>query len=116
MQKREFLKSGLAALGGLGFLGAARAGVPAVTKASDVRWDEEWDTVIVGSGVAATCAGNEALDQGLKKVIMVEKMPVFGGNSAITGFWINIPRSPEQLAHGVTDDSPELFLKDINAA
>ena len=112
MQKREFLKSGLAALGGLGFLGAARAGEPAVTKASDVRWDEEWDTVIVGSGVAATCAGNEALDQGLKKVIMVEKMPVFGGNSAITGFWINIPRSPEQLAHGVTDDSPELFLKD----
>ncbi len=51
MQKREFLKSGLAALGGLGFLGAARAGEPAVTKASDVRWDEEWDTVIVGSGV-----------------------------------------------------------------
>lgn len=41
MQKREFLKSGLAALGGLGFLGAARAGEPAVTKASDVRWDEE---------------------------------------------------------------------------
>ena len=43
---------------------------------------------------------------------MVDKMPVFGGNSAITGFWINVPRTPEQLAHGVKDDSPELFLKD----
>ena len=112
MQKREFLKGGLAALGGFGFMGAAAAAEREIPKAEDIKWDEEFDTVIVGSGVAATCAGNEALDRGLKKVIMVEKMPVYGGNSAITGFWINIPRSPEQLKHGVTDDSPELFLKD----
>ena len=85
MQKREFPKSGLAALGDLGFLGATRAGGPAVTKkVSDVRRDEEWDTVIVDSGIAATFVENEALDRGLKKVIMIEKMPVFGGNSAIT--------------------------------
>lgn len=82
MQKREFPKSGLAALGDLGFLGAARAGGPAVTKkVSDVRRDEEWDTVIVDSGIAATFVENEALDRGLKKVIMIEKMLVFGGNS-----------------------------------
>ena len=115
MQKRAFLKGGLAALGGFGLMGAASAANPAagnIPAAKDIKWDEEFDTIIVGSGVAATCAGNEALDQGLKKVIMVEKMPVYGGNSAITGFWINIPRSPEQLKHGVTDDSPELFLKD----
>ncbi len=115
MQKRAFLKGGLAALGGFGLMGAASVANPAagnIPAAKDIKWDEEFDTIIVGSGVAATCAGNEALDQGLKKVIMVEKMPVYGGNSAITGFWINIPRSPEQLKHGVTDDSPELFLKD----
>lgn len=100
MQKRAFLKGGLAALGGFGLMGAASAANPAagnIPAAKDIKWDEEFDTIIVGSGVAATCAGNEALDQGLKKVIMVEKMPVYGGNSAITGFWINIPRSPEQL-------------------
>lgn len=62
MQKREFPKSGLAALGDLGFLGAARAGGPAVTKkVSDVRRDEEWDTVIVDPGILATFAENEVL-------------------------------------------------------
>lgn len=112
MQKREFLKGGLAALGGFGLAAVARAGETDIPAASEIKWDEEWDTVIVGTGIASTCAGNEALDRGLKKVLMVDKMPVFGGNSAITGFWINIPGSPEQLAHGVKDDSAEVFLKD----
>lgn len=111
MQKREFLKGGLAALGGFGFMSAASA-AEKLPAAEEINWDETWDTIIVGSGIAATCAGNEALDLGLKKVIMVEKMPVFGGNSAITGFWINVPGTSEQIAHGVKDDSPELFLKD----
>ncbi len=78
---------------------------PDIPAAKDIKWDETFDVVVVGSGIAATCAGNEALDLGAKRVIMVDKMPVFGGNSAITGFWINVPRTPEQLAHGVKDDS-----------
>ena len=103
MQKREFLKGSLAALG------VFRSEFP---EARDIKWDETFDVVVVGSGIAATCAANESIDLGAKRVIMVDKMPVFGGNSAITGFWINVPRTPEQLAHGVKDDSPELFLKD----
>lgn len=114
MQKRTFLKGGLATLGalsGLGLIPDALAKDP-VKAPKDIQWDETWDVIIVGSGIAGTCAGNEALDNGAKKVLMIDKMPVFGGNSAITGFWINVPRSPEQLAHGITDDSAELFLKD----
>ena len=110
MQKREFLKGSLAALGVFGCgAAAARSEFP---EARDIKWDETFDVVVVGSGIAATCAANESIDLGAKRVIMVDKMPVFGGNSAITGFWINVPRTPEQLAHGVKDDSPELFLKD----
>ena len=110
MQKREFLKGSLAALGVFGCgAAAAKSEFP---EAKDIKWDETFDVVVVGSGIAATCAANESLDLGAKRVIMVDKMPVFGGNSAITGFWINVPRTPEQLAHGVKDDSPELFLKD----
>lgn len=92
MQKRDFLKGSFAALGGFGFAGmaAAKSDIP---EAKDIKWDETFDVVVVGSGIAATCAGNEALDLGAKRVIMVDKMPVFGGNSAITGFWINVPRS-----------------------
>ena len=50
MQKREFLKGGLAAFGGFGFLSATGASEkwPAT---EEIQWDETWDTVIVGSGV-----------------------------------------------------------------
>lgn len=113
MQKRTFLKGGLAALGSLGAMGMAHA-EPADETLSRVpaKWDDEFDVLIVGSGIAATCAGLQALDEGAERVAMLDKMPVFGGNSAITGFWINVPRSPEQLAHGITDDSAEVFLED----
>ena len=104
MQKREFLKGSLAALGVFGCgAAAAKSEFP---EAKDIKWDETFDVVVVGSGIAATCAANESLDLGAKRVIMVDKMPVFGGNSAITGFWINVPRTPEQLAHGVTRSRP----------
>lgn len=53
MQKREFLKGGLAAFGGIGFLSAA--GVSEKWPATEeIQWDETWDTVIVGSGIAST--------------------------------------------------------------
>ena len=77
-----------------------------------IHWDEEWDCIIVGSGIAATCAGLECTEKGKLKTLMVDKMPVFGGNSAITGFWMNVPKSPQQLQAGINDDSPELFLQD----
>lgn len=53
IQKREFLKGGLAAFGGFGFLSAAGASEkwPAT---EEIQWDETWDTVIVGSGIAST--------------------------------------------------------------
>lgn len=111
MQKREFLKTGLAALGGLGWM-ATGAFAKDMPESKDIQWDETWDVIIVGTGIAGTCAGNEALDQGAKKVLMLDKMPVFGGNSAITGFWINVPGSKEQLAHGIKDDSAQRFLDD----
>ena len=96
MQKREFLKGSLAALGVFGCgAAAARSEFP---EARDIKWDETFDVVVVGSGIAATCAANESLDLGAKRVIMVDKMPVFGGNSAITGFWINVPRTPEHTS------------------
>lgn len=114
MQKREFLKGGLAAIGmlGCGAAAAKAAGEGDFPAAKDIKWDETFDVIVVGSGIAATCAANESIDLGRQARDHVDKMPVFGGNSAITGFWINVPRTPEQLAHGVKDDSPELFLKD----
>ncbi|EDQ02511.1 flavocytochrome c flavin subunit, putative [Shewanella benthica KT99] len=39
-------------------------------------------------------------------------MQVIGGNSAINGGWLAIPKNPTQLAQGVEDDSPEELVKD----
>ncbi|MFQ8815305.1 MAG: FAD-binding protein [Sutterella wadsworthensis] len=66
----------------------------------------------MGSGIAATCAANESIDHGAKRVIMVDKMPVFGGNSPSRASGSASRAARAQLAHGVKDDSPELFLKD----
>lgn len=56
MQKREFLKSGLAALGGLGWM-ATGAFAKEIPESKDIQWDETWDVIIVGTGIAGTCAG-----------------------------------------------------------
>ena len=67
MQKREFLKGSLAALGVFGCgAAAARSEFP---EARDIKWDETFDVVVVGSGIAATCAANESIDLGAKRVI-----------------------------------------------
>jgi fumarate reductase flavoprotein subunit len=48
------------------------------------KWDEAYDVVIVGSGFAGTSAAAEALSK-KASVVVLEKMPVIGGNSAIAG-------------------------------
>lgn len=110
MQKREFLKGSLAALGVFGCgAAAARSEFP---EARDIKWDETFDVVVVGSGIAATCAANESIDLGAKRVIMVDKMPVFGGNSAINGGAFAVAGSPLQEKEGIKD-SPERMLQDM---
>ena len=60
---------------------AANAGIPA---AKVQKWDEEYDVVIIGSGFAGMACALKAGRAGLK-VLILEKMPVVGGNSAICG-------------------------------
>jgi urocanate reductase len=71
----------LAATGILAF--SAKAGAAAAPRDKTTRWDETLDIVIVGSGFAGLAAAAEAADRGLK-VVVLEKMPRFGGNSVIS--------------------------------
>ncbi len=85
--RRSFLK---AAAG----VGAAAAVSPlamhlgaeaqAAAKPLPANWDETIDVVIVGSGFAGLAAAAEAAKAGAKAVIL-EKMPIYGGNSIING-------------------------------
>ena len=76
-----------------------------------IQWDEEWDVLVVGSGFAGSAAFCEAIDAGAK-TLMIDKMPVLGGNSAINGGAFSIVNSSYQKRDGVKD-SVELYMKDI---
>lgn len=71
---------------------------------------ETTDIVIIGGGGAGLSAAVEAVDNGAK-VILVEKMPVVGGNTNYATGGINAAGTRFQKALGI-EDSPELFYKD----
>lgn len=76
---------------------------------------ENFDIVVVGSGFAGFAAACAAQEQGVQRVLIIDKMPTIGGTSAYSRGIICIPDSEEQHRLGITDDSPELFHKDILA-
>lgn len=73
------------------------------------NWDEVADFVIVGSGGGSMCAALACVDMGLKPLIL-EKEPLVGGSTAMSGGIIWIPGNSLMRAAGV-DDTPELGLK-----
>lgn len=79
--------------------------------AEDIRWDEYCDVLVVGSGFAGCAAACEAIDAGAK-TIMIDKMPVLGGNSAINGGAFAIVGSPQQKARNVADNY-ESYVADL---
>ena len=107
MSRRGFLKSAVAASGAIMAAAAANAGIPASLVKN---YDEEFDVVIIGSGFAGMACALKAGRAGLR-VLMLEKMSVVGGNSAICGGNVACPVNPVQKAQGIKD-SKELFIED----
>lgn len=75
-------------------------------------WDEEFDIIIVGSGFAGLSAAYAALKDGVKKIVVLEKMEAFGGNSALCGGLMCMPMTELQKSKGIKDD-PALMVKDM---
>ncbi len=78
------------------------------------NWDEVADFVIVGSGGGSMCAALACVDMGIKPLIL-EKEPLVGGSTAMSGGIIWVPGNSLMRAAGV-DDTPELgleYLKDL---
>lgn len=78
------------------------------------RWDEEYDVVIIGSGFAGLSAAIEAQQAGAKTIVL-EKMRIPGGNSAISGGLLAVANSELQRKEGITD-SAEQMLEDMMQA
>ncbi|MCD8338740.1 MAG: flavocytochrome c [Burkholderiales bacterium] len=104
--RRSFLKTvGATSLGALSF------GVSAAIPLSQApKFEDEYDVVIIGSGFAGMACALKAAEGG-KRVLILEKMPIVGGNSAICGGNVACPNNPVQAAQGIKD-SKELFIAD----
>ncbi len=102
-------------LAGMGVAGAAIGlAAPSIALGAvkcDTQWDQEHEIVIIGSGFAGLAAAIQAKRLGAKDVVIFEKMPVFGGNSAFNGGLFAAPNSPLQKKEGVKD-SPEQMVAD----
>ena len=72
---------------------------------STTGWDHTVDLLIVGSGAGAMAAAIAAHDRG-GKVLLIEKTPLYGGSSAMSGGSLWIPNNHLMAAAGVKD-SPE---------
>lgn len=106
--RRNFVK-----LGAVGASMLALGNSSLSAKALDqkgVKYDEEYDVAVIGSGYAALAASITAAEKGLK-VVMIEKMSRLGGNSVINGGLLAVVGSPKQKAEGIKD-SLELYMKD----
>lgn len=72
--------------------------------------EQSYDVVIIGAGGAGLAAAVEAKQSGAK-VVVLEKMPLVGGNTLVSGGGLNVPNSPQQKAKNI-QDSVQSFYED----
>ncbi|HYG68168.1 MAG TPA: FAD-dependent oxidoreductase, partial [Anaeromyxobacteraceae bacterium] len=115
LSRRGFLKGSGAALAGV-----AATAIPGAAEAAPKcgnlpkKWDTTVDVLVVGSGFAGLTAAVEARAVGAD-VLVLEKMPVHGGNSIINGGDFAAAGNSFQKDAGLQDSS-EQMLKDMMKA
>ncbi|WP_395002699.1 flavocytochrome c [uncultured Helicobacter sp.] len=98
--------------GGVGVCALPLSALAKVFEEEIPKWDREFDAIVVGSGYAGSAAMQSLLDNGIKNVVMIDKMPYLGGNSAYSGGKIAVAGSRFQKEENV-EDSKEKFVADI---
>ena len=78
------------------------------------RWDHSADLVIAGSGGGGMVAGLAALDCGLEPLI-IEKQPLVGGSTGLSGGIVWLPNNPLMRADGIADSHEDglAYLADV---
>lgn len=74
------------------------------TYADPSTLSDKYDVIIVGSGGAGMTAAIEAKDAGMNPVIL-EKMPIAGGNTSKASAGLNASETSVEKAQGVADSN-----------
>ncbi len=79
-------------------------------------WDRSVDFLVVGSGAAGMTAALRAHDLG-GETLVVEKSPLFGGSSALSGGVAWVPNNPLMAGAGISDSAEEglRYLESVTA-
>jgi fumarate reductase flavoprotein subunit len=96
--RRDFVK--MLIVGGA----AAATSTAMAWKWPRMRWDEDADVVIVGFGAAGTAGAVEAADHGAV-VLVLEKMPIGGGTTLMSGGTIYASETSIQREAGIKDSA-----------
>ena len=78
------------------------------------KWDKEVDVVVLGSGGAGLVAATLAHDGGAE-TLLLEKAPLIGGTTGVSGGMPWVPRNKHMAAVGV-DDSREDALTRLTSS
>lgn len=108
LSRRNFVRMGAVGAGMLA-VGSTVAGAKSLDS-KDVKYDEEFDVVVIGSGYAALSAAITSAEKG-NKVVVVEKMGRIGGNSVINGGLLAVVNNPKQKKEGIKD-SIDIYMED----
>lgn len=79
---------------------------------SSVAKTEQYDIVVIGAGGAGFSAAVQAKQSGAGSVIILEKQPIVGGHTAISGGSVNAVDPKRQEKFGIKD-SPELMTEQV---
>lgn len=116
--RRKFIAgatTGAVAIAGMGALAGCSTGAAGTNDASNITWDESYDVIVIGGGAAGYASAIAAAEQDPEAAIVIlEKMAITGGNSALSGGNYGAPNTDVQERQGETDeafrnDSPDLY-------
>lgn len=111
-RRRQLLKGSAAmAVAGLGSTVALSASASTCVPLVEAKFDDIVDVIVVGSGFAGMSAAIQAREAGAS-VMIIDKMPVFGGNSTINGGAMAVAGSPLQKKEGI-EDSVDTMVADM---
>jgi urocanate reductase len=107
ISRRGLLKTTAAAVGAIALSGMNLKKADAVPL-SDVKgkWDFQTDVFVIGAGGAGLVAAIAAREAGVE-VTVLEKAPVVGGTTAVSGGMVQAAGTEAQKAAGVMNDTPK---------